>query len=554
MHLRHYSVAGAVGALLLGCASFTPSLGPREWYVQGIVAGLSAAVGYGVGTFLVWVAHGVTGWRPPHHMVRTGWIVVTAVGVPLVGLSLWQGQRWQREIHVLTGVDPPDSYAWFPTLVLGLAVLLTVVGAMRGLRWVVHQVAVRLVRVVPQRLSGPLAAVIVVALLGGVNDGLILRGVVTAANSAFGAVNGTTDSWVSRPALPERSGSPASLVPWDSLGRRGREFVGTGPDLEDLAEFSGRPARQPVRVYVGLRSADSVRERAVLAVRELERAAAFDREVLVVATTTGTGFIDPAAVEAVEYLYNGDSAVVGLQYSYLPSWISLFVDGERAQEAGRELFDEVYDAWSDVPADDRPRLLLTGTSLGVIGAEGAFGGVADLLQRTDGVVWAGTPHFSSLHRRFVDERDDGSPEWLPVHDGGRTVRFVAEPGDVWSPGPGWTRPRIVYLQYGSDPVVRWSPRLAFARPDWLEEPPAPDVSPDMFWIPVVTFWQVTADLPAAYQVPDGHGHRYSELYADAWAAVARPTGWDDEDTERLRRELRENRLARERLSLGETGR
>ncbi|MEV6401176.1 alpha/beta-hydrolase family protein, partial [Streptomyces sp. NPDC051907] len=28
----------------------------------------------------------------------------------------------------------------------------------------------------------------------------------------------------------------------------------------------------------------------------------------------------------------------------------------------------------------------------------------------------------------------------------------------------------------------------------------------MVWLPFVTFWQVTADLPFSTGVPDGHGH------------------------------------------------
>jgi uncharacterized membrane protein len=96
---------------------------------------------------------------------------------------------------------------------------------------------------------------------------------------------------------------------------------------------------------------------------------------------------------------------------------------------------------------------------------------------------------------------------------------------------------VVYLQNGSDPVVLWSPSLLFEKPEWLSGPRAPDVSPDMFWFPFVTFWQVTADLPSTYAVTPGHGHHYREIYANAWAAVAPPAGWTAEDTDRLRERL-----------------
>jgi len=94
-------------------------------------------------------------------------------------------------------------------------------------------------------------------------------------------------------------------------------------------------------------------------------------------------------------------------------------------------------------------------------------------------------------------------------------------------------PRVAYLQNASDPIVWWSPRLLLNRPDWLRGPRAPDVSPSMTWLPFVTFWQVTADLVFAVDVPDGHGHHYADDYVHGWAAVARPDGWTAADSERL---------------------
>jgi uncharacterized membrane protein len=125
-----------------------------------------------------------------------------------------------------------------------------------------------------------------------------------------------------------------------------------------------------------------------------------------------------------------------------------------------------------------------------------------------------------------------------VYDEGRSVRFAAVPADLRRPRGPWTRPRVVYLQNGSDPIVFWTPSLLFSRPDWLAEPRAPDVSPAMSWLPVVTFWQVTADLPFALSAPAGHGHSYGELFVNAWAAVAPPSGWSPEDTDGLRRVIR----------------
>ncbi len=93
---------------------------------------------------------------------------------------------------------------------------------------------------------------------------------------------------------------------------------------------------------------------------------------------------------------------------------------------------------------------------------------------------------------------------------------------------------MLYLLHPSDPVVWWTPELMYARPTWLEERRGDDVVDAMRWIPFVTFWQVTADLPFATNVPDGHGHVYGSQYVDAWAHVLQPPDWDAERAEQLR--------------------
>ena len=136
--------------------------------------------------------------------------------------------------------------------------------------------------------------------------------------------------------------------------------------------------------------------------------------MLVVVTTTGTGWVDPAASDSLEYEFNGDTAMVAMQYSYLPSWLSFLVDQVKARDAGRALFDAVYGVWAELPAVPRPQLLVFGESLGTFGGEAAFSGIADIRNRTDGVLWAGPPNFNELWRGIVDDREAGSPEWLPV--------------------------------------------------------------------------------------------------------------------------------------------
>ena len=54
---RHlpYTLPGLCFALIFTCLSFTPSLLPRGSVVQGVVCGITAAIGYGVGVLGAWV-------------------------------------------------------------------------------------------------------------------------------------------------------------------------------------------------------------------------------------------------------------------------------------------------------------------------------------------------------------------------------------------------------------------------------------------------------------------------------------------------------------------
>ena len=98
------------------------------------------------------------------------------------------------------------------------------------------------------------------------------------------------------PPNPLVSGSFESLVPFDTLSRAGRRFVWMVNPADKIAEVMGEPARaKPVHAYVGLESAPTEQERVDLAMRELERTGAFERAWLMVASPTGTGYVNYVA-------------------------------------------------------------------------------------------------------------------------------------------------------------------------------------------------------------------------------------------------------------------
>jgi len=371
-------------------------------------------------------------------------------------------------------------------------------------------------------------------------SGVLWDGLIALADRTYAVRDMTTPAGLQKPTTGLRSGGPGSLVSWDSLGREGRVFTGRGPTADEISAFTGTAAEEPIRVFAGYSSADDVESRAEPAVRDLQRAGGFERSQLLIVTTTGTGWVEPSSVGSFEYITGGDSAIVAMQYSHLPSWLSFLVDQDKAREAGRQLFDEVYSRWSRLPEGSRPELPVFGESLGSFGGETAFSGEYDLANRTDRALFVGPPSFNPMYRDFVDERDAGSSEVEPTYKGGRTIRFSNRPrNDIPPEGAPWSDTRVLYLQHPSDPITWWSPDLLLHEPDWLHEPPGRDVLDEMVWIPGVTFWQVSADLALGFGMPPGHGHTFTGEHVDGWAAVLQPAGWTSGKADRLRGIIRD---------------
>jgi uncharacterized membrane protein len=533
--LLFVTLPGCWGALIAGCLSFTPSLLPRGGVVQGLIWGITAAIGYGLGVLAAWIWRAFAG-RDARRPRRRSWLVFFISAAVLIVISFGLGQYWQYEIRKLMGVTDysiPLVIASPFVAAAAFCLFLLIGRALRGLyRWV----AGLLNRWIGRRAAHAVGWILVAGLAYLVVSGLLLQGFINVMNSAYSLRDTMTAEGIHQPTTSLRSGGPGSLIPWDTLGWQGRNFIGKGPSVGDIEKFTGQPTMEPIRIYAGLASAPDAEAQAALAVRDLERAGGFQRKNLLVVTTTGSGWVDPALVDTFEYLSGGDAATVAIQYSYLPSWISYLVDQSKAQAAGRALFDAVYGAWAKLPQGQRPRLYVAGESLGSFGGEAAFSGANSLANLTSGALFAGPPNFNTLFREFTDHRDAGSPEVQPVYQDGQIVRFANDPTtDIPPSGQPWEGSRVLYMMHPSDPIVWWSPNLIFSEPDWISEPPGSDVLKGMFWMPFVTFWQVTADLPFATGVPAGHGHKYISEYVDGFNAIMQPAGMTPEDLASLRK-------------------
>jgi uncharacterized membrane protein len=532
--------AGIVGAVLFFALSLLPSMLPRTGPVQGVVSGITAALGYGLGTWLRWL---VSYLELPAPKGRARPLLLgsgAAALAVLLTLSVWRYVGWQNEVRELFGMDPAGPITWFAIVPVGALVAGLLILLARGIRGVFRTITRRLGGHVPRRVAILLGAAATAVLLGALWSGVLVNGFFAVANQTFAPLDTGSEDGVTSPASPRRSGSPDSLVGWDTLGRMGRRFVSSGPSVDELNAFHGSGAREPIRVYAGIRSADTLEERAALVLEELKRTGAFGREVLVVATTTGTGFLEPNAVDSLEYVHNGDTAIAGVQYSYLPSWISLLADQDEVRATSRAVFDTVHGYWSGLPAASRPELYLYGLSLGSYGVESILTSINVINEPIDGALMVGPPFVNELWNELVDNRDPGTSPSLPVYGQGRTVRFTGESDEGALPADGWGDTRILYLQHASDPVTFFSPDLLLSKPDWLEpDQRGPDIAARFTWIPLVTMWQVLLDLPAGGAVPEGFGHLFTrEANARAWAAVTRPDGWTAADGEALHDHLR----------------
>lgn len=529
------SMVGVLLGTVFLSVSLSPSLLPRPTAVQGLLAGVSFAIGYGlgIGCMALWkfLQLPVAGPRLARYMTITA-----AVLCGLIAASfLWQAAAWQNALRALMGMDAIDGLqpaAVGPIAALVFAVLLTLA---RLFRRTFHFLSRQLARYVPPRISHLVGIVLSVMLFWSAVDGVLFNFLLRTADQSFQQLDALIEDDLPHPTHPQQTGSADSLLAWQQLGRQGRRFISSGPDAEDLSAFFGSPIPAPVRVYVGLNSADTPEQRARLALEELKRVGGFERSVLVLATPTGTGWVDEASQDPLEYLLRGDVATVAVQYSYLNSPLALLTQAAYGAENARAVFVEIYGYWRSLPAATRPRLFLSGLSLGSLNSDLSF----DLFDIIDapfaGALWSGPPFRNASWQRMTRDREAGSPAWLPRFRGGSVVRFMNQTSGPLEGYGAWSDFRIVFLQYASDPITFFDPSIAWNEPDWMKPPRGPDVSPDLRWYPLVTMLQLTADMVVG-TAPSGFGHEFAPAdYIEAWLALAEPEGWTPAELERLRK-------------------
>ena len=188
-----------------------------------------------------------------------------------------------------------------------------------------------------------------------------------------------------------------------------------------------------------------------------------------------------------------------------------------------------------MPEQDRPRLIVFGASLGAGGAETPFLGsdaaasVANFASRADGALLVGSLGWNPILRQLTEAREPELPGvaadlcgWrdrpLPDRRQPARRRHALEPVTGALPAAPVRPGRLPSLD------SLWSP------PEWMDEPRGRGVPPATGWFPIVSAVQAAADLSFASSLPSGFGHDYRVDYVDAFARIAPPEAWTDEDT------------------------
>jgi len=536
--LLSLSGVGLMLGALFFAAALTPTLIPRSYLTQGALAGGCFAIGYFAGVLWRRLWHYLEFPEPSPRARSIANALVTAGCLLVVVIFLRRTAEWQNSIRTVMEMTPVETAHPLKVCVIALITFAVLLVLGRLFAFVARFLAVRTKRVIPRKLANVLGVLIAGLLFWSIASNVLVRTAFNALDSSFRELDALQEPERPQPAAPDRTGSSASLVKWQELGRMGRRFIASGPNATEISAVTGQPAQDPVRVYVGLGSRDTAQARAKLALEELKRQHGFQRKVLIVVTPTGTGWVDPSAMDTVEYLHHGDVASVAMQYSYLNSPLSLLFQPEYGAEASRALFAEIYGYWTSLPKDKRPKLYLHGLSLGAMNSEKSVELFETIGDPIAGALWSGAPFESRIWRSITDNRNPGSPAWLPKFRDGRFVRFMNQNGPTVPPDTPWGPMRVVYLQYASDAITFFDYGDAYQAPAWMDAPRGPDVSSELRWYPIVTMLQLALDMAVATNTPMGFGHVYApEHYVDGWVAVTDVGDWSAEALARLKHQL-----------------
>lgn len=360
-------------------------------------------------------------------------------------------------------------------------------------------------------------------------------------------------AYAKAPESPLVSGSPDSVSAFAELGQQGRRFVTDVVTPGMITDVMQVPkAEHPIRVYVGFNSIPLYQSgRAEMALDELERTGAFDRQFLLLVSPTGTGWVDQTVIEAAEFLTRGDVATCSVQYGRFPSFLCVQKVG-LGRSQFRLLLWGIRERLRERAPDSRPKILVFGESLGawtssdVVMSQG-IGGFDHY--GIDRALWFGLPALAKWSRNGMaigsnDLVPDGTVGVFDRHE--QLAALNVEERE---------RLRAVILSHDNDPIACLRPELMLQRPDWLRsETKGRNVPDDMSWVPLNTFWQVMIDAANAMVTVPGQFGSFGHDYRGDTALMVRDGFQLPEATDKQMERLNEALVAldmerRERLSM-----
>lgn len=441
---------------------------------------------------------------------RSGWLrhvpLALPVGIAYSAYRINVTHRSAKEYGDATIANVSTRNSVAIAAVVGAGVLAIEAGE----RAMARAVSAGISRVAPRydSVSNPVGHAVALAVLGGV----IYAGYEYASRRVEQGGAAIEPAYDTPPTSPLVSGGPGSPVPFESLSREGRRFVNMALTREEIEEVMGEAASaDPIRVFVGLDSAVEVEDRIDLIMDELIRTGAFERSVLCLASPTGSGYINYVLAEAVEYLTRGDSAIATLQYSLLPSPMSLTRTG-LAVEQNRNLIHAITGYLRGMDPDARPRLVLFGESLGALTLQDVWRHRSVEAMDRDFVhssLWLGTPSATSFAKswRIDPDRVDPRGEVVEVDSFGEVLELPQERREAI---------RHVLISHHDDPIPKFGTNLLLRKPWWLgpvDERPR-GLPKSTQWRPGTTFVLTGVDLINAMEVIPGvfgrRGHDYRE--------------------------------------------
>jgi uncharacterized membrane protein len=505
------------------------------WVTYTGIAGLSVGL----------LQHGVEAFTKPKDAAGNRKITKFPVGV--LGGALFATYTEYLRRKSLRGVDAIDSTGAHIQPVKAIALGAGVLGALGGVNYAQRKMADGLSSEMDKVLPGSedfwWSTGHALAICG---TGLGIAALMHKVYRRIEEVATDIEPAYLEPPLSDKvSSGPGSLVSWDSLSVQGRRFVSGVLPLRQITNVMGRQAMaEPIRVFVGLDSAATETERVALAMRELERTGAFKRDLIMLVSPTGTGYVNYVAVEAAECMSEGNMASVAMQYSKRPSPMSL----DRVPEGRKQfrmLLHAISERIAELPSRSRPKLMLFGESLGAWTSQDAF-----VEQGTDGLrfagvdraLWIGSPYGSKWKTQVLGEpRPDVDPEVVGSFDNIRELRAL--------PGTSRRKLRYVMITHHNDAVALFGAGLLFQKPDWLQEPSKrpPTVSKSQYYTTPGTFLLTLIDMKNAMNVVPGQfeasGHDYRADLA-AFIQEAYDFAVTDKQMERIEGMLRQNEVDR----------